>query len=115
MCFSPAACFLDQVFTMQNPPLTPAKEMQSAMSEHPKEKAEESLRDEMQERTSQLTAKEKEVRKSLLGQQPCQGLRCLLGALRSIEKQHIKAPGGSQSCRLHLGSTTRIYSALFLF
>jgi len=42
--------------------------VQNALSEHPKEKAEESLRDEMQERTSQLTAKEKEVRKSLLGQ-----------------------------------------------
>ncbi|POI20411.1 hypothetical protein CIB84_015840 [Bambusicola thoracicus] len=58
----------DQGFTTQTPPLTPAKEVQSALSEHPKEEAEESLRDEMQERTSQLTAKEKEVRKSLLGQ-----------------------------------------------
>ncbi|XP_042740309.1 TRAF3-interacting JNK-activating modulator isoform X3 [Lagopus leucura] len=61
----------DQVFTMQNPPLTPAKEMQNAMSEHPKEKAEESLRNEMQERTFQLTAKEKE----------CQELRAELEAL----------------------------------
>ncbi|XP_010722458.1 TRAF3-interacting JNK-activating modulator-like isoform X2 [Meleagris gallopavo] len=61
----------DQVFTTQNPPLNPAKEMQNVLSEHPKEKAEESLRDEMQERTSQLTAKEKE----------CQELRAELEAL----------------------------------
>lgn len=61
----------DQGFTTQTPPLTPAKEVQNALSEHPKEKAEESLRDEMQERTSQLTAKEKE----------CQELRAELEAL----------------------------------
>ncbi|OXB54599.1 hypothetical protein ASZ78_004039 [Callipepla squamata] len=61
----------DQVFTTQTPPLTAAKEMQNALSEHPKEKAEENLRDEMQKRTSQLTAKEKE----------CQELRAELDAL----------------------------------
>ncbi|XP_038018241.1 TRAF3-interacting JNK-activating modulator [Motacilla alba alba] len=56
----------DQVFTTQTPPLTPAKEKQNALSEHPEEEEEEeeegaeSLKDEMQKRTSQLTAKENE-------------------------------------------------------
>ncbi|KAK2521882.1 Traf3ip3 [Columba livia] len=53
----------DQVFTTQTPPLTPAKEKQNALLEHPEEEeeGEERLKDEMQKRTSQLTAKEKEV------------------------------------------------------
>ncbi|XP_068029694.1 TRAF3-interacting JNK-activating modulator isoform X2 [Anomalospiza imberbis] len=54
----------DQVFTTQTPSLIPAKEKQSALSEHPEEEEEEgteSLKDEMQERTFQLTAKENEV------------------------------------------------------
>ncbi|NWX51381.1 T3JAM protein, partial [Steatornis caripensis] len=51
----------DQVFTTQTPPLTPAKEKQSTLLEHPEEEeGEESLKDEMQKRTSQLTAKENE-------------------------------------------------------
>ncbi|XP_072700942.1 TRAF3-interacting JNK-activating modulator isoform X3 [Ciconia boyciana] len=51
----------DQVFTTQTPPLTPAKEKQNALLEHPdEEEGEESLKDEMQKRTSQLTAKENE-------------------------------------------------------
>ncbi|NXH64766.1 T3JAM protein, partial [Rhabdornis inornatus] len=56
----------DQVFTTQTPPLTPAKEKQNALLEHPEEEEEEeeegteSLQDEMQRRTSQLTAKENE-------------------------------------------------------
>ncbi|NXD93001.1 T3JAM protein, partial [Chaetorhynchus papuensis] len=52
----------DQVFTTQTPPLTPAKEKQNALLEHPEEEEEgtESLKDEMQKRTSQLTAKEDE-------------------------------------------------------
>ncbi|NXD77725.1 T3JAM protein, partial [Halcyon senegalensis] len=51
----------DQVFTMQTPPLTPAKEKQNTLLEHPEEEeGEESLKDEMQKRTSQLTAKENE-------------------------------------------------------
>ncbi|NWT34006.1 T3JAM protein, partial [Cardinalis cardinalis] len=54
----------DQVFTTQTPPLTPAKEKQNALSEHPEEEEEEegteSLKDEMQKRTPQLTAKENE-------------------------------------------------------
>ncbi|NWU80317.1 T3JAM protein, partial [Onychorhynchus coronatus] len=50
----------DQVFTTQTPPLTPAKENQNTLLEHPEEEGEESLKDEMQKRTSQLTAKEKE-------------------------------------------------------
>ncbi|KAM6044559.1 TRAF3-interacting JNK-activating modulator isoform 5-T5 [Chlamydotis macqueenii] len=52
----------DQVLTTQTPPLTPAKEKQNALSERPEEEeGEESLKDEMQKRTSRLTAKEKEV------------------------------------------------------
>ncbi|NXT16793.1 T3JAM protein, partial [Prunella fulvescens] len=53
----------DQVFSTQTPPLTPAKEKQNALSEHPEEEEEEgteSLKDELQKRTSQLTAKENE-------------------------------------------------------
>ncbi|NXJ68075.1 T3JAM protein, partial [Rostratula benghalensis] len=52
----------DQVSTTQTPPLTPAKEKQNALLERPKEEeeGEESLKDEMQKRTSQLTAKENE-------------------------------------------------------
>ncbi|KAM4645758.1 TRAF3-interacting JNK-activating modulator isoform 2-T7 [Amazona ochrocephala] len=53
----------DQVFTTQTPPLTPAKEKQNALLERPEEEewGEESLKDEMQKRTFQLTAKENEV------------------------------------------------------
>ncbi|KAM6998196.1 TRAF3-interacting JNK-activating modulator [Passerculus sandwichensis] len=53
----------DQVSTTQTPPLTPAKEKQNALSEQPEEEEEgtESLKDEMQKRTLQLTAKENEV------------------------------------------------------
>ncbi|NXC08572.1 T3JAM protein, partial [Orthonyx spaldingii] len=52
----------DQVFTTQTPPLTPAKDKQNALLEHSEEEEEgkESLKDEMQKRTSQLAAKEKE-------------------------------------------------------
>ncbi|KFW01970.1 TRAF3-interacting JNK-activating modulator [Fulmarus glacialis] len=51
----------DQVFTTQTPLLTPAKEKQNSLLEHPeKEEEEESLKDEVQKRTSQLTAKENE-------------------------------------------------------
>ncbi|XP_035750754.1 TRAF3-interacting JNK-activating modulator isoform X2 [Egretta garzetta] len=51
----------DQVCSTQTPPLTPAKERQNALLEHPEEEAgEESLEDEMQKRTSQLAAKESE-------------------------------------------------------
>ncbi|NXF30151.1 T3JAM protein, partial [Nyctibius bracteatus] len=51
----------DHISTTQTPPLTPAKEKQNALLEDPeKEEGEESLKDEMQKRTSQLTAKEKE-------------------------------------------------------
>uniref|UniRef100_A0A8B9D5S9 TRAF3 interacting protein 3 n=1 Tax=Anser cygnoides TaxID=8845 RepID=A0A8B9D5S9_ANSCY len=61
----------DQVFTTQSPPLTPAKETQNALLKHPEEEAEESLKAEIQKRTSQLTAKENE----------CQELRAELEAL----------------------------------
>ncbi|NWS77060.1 T3JAM protein, partial [Crotophaga sulcirostris] len=51
----------DQVFTMQTPPLVPAKENQNAPLERPEEEAgKERLKDEVQKRTSLLTAKEKE-------------------------------------------------------
>ncbi|NXJ21105.1 T3JAM protein, partial [Dicrurus megarhynchus] len=50
----------DQVFTTQTPPLTPAKEKQNALLEQSEEEGTESLKDEMQKRTSQLTAKEDE-------------------------------------------------------
>ncbi|NXG77776.1 T3JAM protein, partial [Baryphthengus martii] len=50
----------DQVLTTQTPPLTPAKEKQNALLEHLEEEGEESLKDEMQKRISQLTAKENE-------------------------------------------------------
>ncbi|XP_025932955.1 TRAF3-interacting JNK-activating modulator isoform X2 [Apteryx rowi] len=50
----------DQVLTTQTPPLTPATEKQNALLEQPEEEEEESLKDEMQKRTSQLTAKENE-------------------------------------------------------
>ncbi|NXA24729.1 T3JAM protein, partial [Ibidorhyncha struthersii] len=51
----------DQVPTTQTPPLTPVKEKQNALLAHPEEEeGEESLKDEMQKRTSQLTAKENE-------------------------------------------------------
>ncbi|NWU99417.1 T3JAM protein, partial [Upupa epops] len=63
----------DQVSTMQTPPpLTPAKQSQNTLLEHPEEEeeekeekeeeGEESLKDEMQKRTAQLTAKENECR-----------------------------------------------------
>ncbi|CAM9844462.1 unnamed protein product [Bubo scandiacus] len=54
----------DQVSTTQTPPLTPAKEKQNALLERPEEEeeGEDSLKDEMQKRTSQLTAKENECR-----------------------------------------------------
>ncbi|NWQ96679.1 T3JAM protein, partial [Burhinus bistriatus] len=50
----------DQVSTTQTPPLTPAKEKQNALLEQPEEEGEESLKNEVQKRTSQLTAKENE-------------------------------------------------------
>ncbi|NWI06964.1 T3JAM protein, partial [Tichodroma muraria] len=51
----------DQVSTTQTPALAPAKEKQNALLEHPEEEeGTESLKDEIQKKTSQLTAKEKE-------------------------------------------------------
>uniref|UniRef100_A0A8C8BDX5 TRAF3 interacting protein 3 n=1 Tax=Otus sunia TaxID=257818 RepID=A0A8C8BDX5_9STRI len=52
----------DQVSTTQTPPLTTAKEKQNALLERPEEEEEESLKDEIQKRTCQLTAKENECR-----------------------------------------------------
>ncbi|NWI14766.1 T3JAM protein, partial [Crypturellus soui] len=50
----------DQVLTTQTPPLTPAIEKQNALLEQQEKEGEESLKNEMQKRTSQLTAKENE-------------------------------------------------------
>ncbi|NXO92907.1 T3JAM protein, partial [Certhia brachydactyla] len=51
----------DQVSTTQTPPLIPAKENQNTLLEHPEEEeGRESLKDEIQKMTSQLTAKENE-------------------------------------------------------
>ncbi|XP_051494954.1 TRAF3-interacting JNK-activating modulator isoform X2 [Apus apus] len=52
----------DQVFTTQTPPLNLTKEKQNTLLEYPEEEGEESLKDEVQERTSQLAAKENERR-----------------------------------------------------
>ncbi|KAF4796175.1 TRAF3 interacting protein 3 [Turdus rufiventris] len=79
----------DQVFTTQTPPLTPAKEKQNTLLEHPEEEEEgtENLQDEMQRRTSPLTAKENEVpqdtRAAELGRAPLQVQRC----------SHCSSPG----------------------
>ncbi|XP_010192256.1 PREDICTED: TRAF3-interacting JNK-activating modulator [Mesitornis unicolor] len=52
----------DQVYTTQTPPLAPAKENQITLLKRPEEEeGGRSLEDEVQQRTSQLTAKEKEV------------------------------------------------------
>ncbi|KAM6044557.1 TRAF3-interacting JNK-activating modulator isoform 3-T3 [Chlamydotis macqueenii] len=91
----------DQVLTTQTPPLTPAKEKQNALSERPEEEeGEESLKDEMQKRTSRLTAKEKEVRKSPNGS--WDGARCRGGSCRckrpsSGTPQRTRAPGSDPS------------------
>ncbi|XP_010000446.1 PREDICTED: TRAF3-interacting JNK-activating modulator [Chaetura pelagica] len=61
----------DQVFTTQTPPLTPTKEKQNILLEHPEEEGEESLEDEVQERTSQLAAKENKCRACLAGLRQC--------------------------------------------
>ncbi|XP_063274421.1 TRAF3-interacting JNK-activating modulator [Prinia subflava] len=72
----------DQVSTTQSPPLSPAKENQNALLEQPEEEQEgaESLKDEVQERTSQLTAEDSEVHEDTpaaeLGRAPLQAQRC---------------------------------------
>ncbi|XP_050841051.1 TRAF3-interacting JNK-activating modulator isoform X3 [Serinus canaria] len=93
----------DQVFTTQTPPLTPAKEKQNALPEHPEEEEEgtESLKDEMQKRTSQLTAKENEVPSSTLScalslQVPSSTLSCALSL------QVPQVPSSTLSCALSL-------------
>ncbi|NXY59413.1 T3JAM protein, partial [Callaeas wilsoni] len=108
----------DQVFTTQTPPLTPAKEKQNALLERPEEEGTESLKDEMQRRTSQLTAKENE----------CSELRSELEAL-SEEYQscltrlrqcrdELNRSHGSQAQRGHwiplLAAVTAVAIATFL-
>ncbi|NXT23880.1 T3JAM protein, partial [Syrrhaptes paradoxus] len=79
----------DQVLTTQTPPLTPAEEKQNSLLEHPEEEeGEESLEDEMQEQTSQLTAKENEcteLRSEL--EALSEEYRCCLSRLRQCRDQ----------------------------
>ncbi|KAM9369396.1 TRAF3-interacting JNK-activating modulator [Phaethornis superciliosus] len=72
----------NQVLTTQTPPLTPPREKQNTLIEHPEE-GEESLKDEMQKRTSQLRPKEKEcweLRSEL--ESLCRGYQGCLSTLR---------------------------------
>lgn len=57
------AVFLDQVLTMQLQPPSPVREKQDALLKHPDHEGEENLKDQVQKRTAQLIAKEKEVRR----------------------------------------------------
>ncbi|XP_067414926.1 TRAF3-interacting JNK-activating modulator [Emydura macquarii macquarii] len=50
----------DQVLTMQIQPPSPVREKQNALLKHPDDEGEENLKDQMQKRTAQLIAKEKE-------------------------------------------------------
>ncbi|XP_030321481.1 TRAF3-interacting JNK-activating modulator [Calypte anna] len=80
----------DQVFITQSPPLTPTKENQNTLVEHPEgqEEGEESLKDEMQKRTSQLRAKEKEcweLRSEL--ESLCRGYQGSLSTLRQCRDE----------------------------
>ncbi|XP_030417554.1 TRAF3-interacting JNK-activating modulator isoform X1 [Gopherus evgoodei] len=50
----------DQVLTMQIQPPSPVREKQDALLKHPDEEGEENLKDQVQKRTAQLIAKEKE-------------------------------------------------------
>ncbi|NXB73073.1 T3JAM protein, partial [Donacobius atricapilla] len=86
----------DQVFTTQTPPLTPAKEKQNALLEHPEEEEEgtESLKDEMQKRTSQLTAKENE----------CSELR---GELEALGEEYRACLSRLRQCRDQLSHGSR--------
>ncbi|NXQ35137.1 T3JAM protein, partial [Alaudala cheleensis] len=85
----------DQVFSTQTPPLTPAKEKQNALLEHPEEEEEgtESLKDEMQNETSQLTAKENES--------PVLCLRCweLRWELEELSQEYQRCLSRLRQCR----------------
>ncbi|XP_075299175.1 TRAF3-interacting JNK-activating modulator isoform X2 [Opisthocomus hoazin] len=93
----------DQVSTTQTPPLTPAKEKQNVLLEHPEEEeGEESLKDEMQKRTSQLTAKENEcteLRSEL--EALSEEYRCCLARLRQCrdELNHFQSKQAKRRCR----------------
>ncbi|NWH86103.1 T3JAM protein, partial [Aegithalos caudatus] len=84
----------DQVFSTQTPPLTPAKENQNALLEHPEEEEEgtEILKDEMQERTSQLTAEENE----------CSELR---RELEALSEEYRSCLSRLRQCREELNSS----------
>ncbi|NXR68672.1 T3JAM protein, partial [Rhadina sibilatrix] len=84
----------DQVLTTQTPPLTPAKEKQNALLEHPEEEeGTESLQDEMQKRTSQLTAKENE------SPALCRHCSELRGELEALSEEYQSCLARLRQCR----------------
>ncbi|XP_066059958.1 TRAF3-interacting JNK-activating modulator isoform X2 [Chamaea fasciata] len=93
----------DQVSTTQTPPLTPATEKANALLERPEEEEEgtESLKDEMQKRTPQLTAKENEVPEDAqaaeLGRAPVQLKRCSRCSSAGVHRAEGTRPAESPS------------------
>ncbi|XP_015506042.1 TRAF3-interacting JNK-activating modulator isoform X2 [Parus major] len=93
-----------QVFSTQTPPLTPAKEKQNALLEHPEEEEEgtESLKDEMKKKTSQLTAKENEEHQDTQAVEPARAplqvklcSRCSSPASRGVHRAEGTPPAPS--------------------
>ncbi|NXO02900.1 T3JAM protein, partial [Rhinopomastus cyanomelas] len=92
----------DQVSTTQTPaPLTPAKQNQNILLEHPEEEeeGEESLEDETQKRTSQLTAKENECRELRLELEALSvEYSCCLMRLRQCRDELNRLQGKRAKC-----------------
>ncbi|XP_005529456.2 PREDICTED: TRAF3-interacting JNK-activating modulator isoform X2 [Pseudopodoces humilis] len=93
-----------QVFITQTPPLTPAKEKQNALLEHPEEEEEgtESLKDEMKKKASQLTAKENEEHQDTQAEEPGRAplrvklcSRCSSPASRGVHRAEGTPPAPS--------------------